>query len=734
MATARGSRTSYVLYELSLICQVYASLVYSLPMELLLQTPIKDISNIAPIYEKRLERLGIFTLQDLLFHFPRRYEDLSQVTPIASLKADQVVSVHGVIRSIANRRSWKQKRMITDAILEDDTGSISIIWFNQPYLMKSIRAGQEIAIAGKPTITEKGKLVFVSPDFELSRAQRIHTSRIIGIYPETGGVSSKWLRWKIHTFLETLQESLPEDLPSELLSRYVLMDRQEALRQIHFPESLEEAKKARQRFSFAELLKIRLRVLLEKESHKKEISIPIPFDEQFVKDLVNSFDFELTQDQRKATWEIVKDMSRSYPMQRLLEGDVGTGKTLVAFIVSALVGYRGKQAALLAPTEILASQHFSTFTQLLAPFGISVGLCTRAMNKLYDPLVEHVRDITSEQGKEKVQKGEISIIIGTHALLSSKNTKKESRGGLVFKDLALVIIDEQHRFGVDQRSQLLEVSYPRPHFLTMTATPIPRSLALTLYGSLDASRLTTFPLGERNVVTRIVAPLKRTQAYEFIRERIAQGQQLYVICPIIEESETLDSKAAREAYEELRTTIFPEFTCALLHGRMKTKEKEEVMQKFFNREVMILIATSVVEVGVDVPGASMMIIEGAQRFGLAQIHQLRGRIGRRGQVGHCLLFTNSQSEVTAARLNALTMSNDGFVLAQKDLEIRGPGQLMGTRQAGISDVAMEALGNTKLMSSITKEAVDLLRQSPDLSAYPLLAQDVAKLYGFLHME
>lgn len=687
-------------------------------------TPINRIDGISAIYQRRLQRLGIETLGDLLFHFPRRYEDLSRIVPIASLAPDELVSVHGIVRSIHNRKSWKTKRFITDAIIEDESGSIGVVWFNQPYLTKSISAGQRIALAGKASTNEKGRLSFISPDFEMVNDKHLHTSRIVSIYPETGGLSSKWLRWKIYSFLSALLSSVPEDLPRELTERYRLMARQEALWQIHFPDTLVAAKKARVRFSFAELLKIRLRVLRDKQARKRQASLPIPLDEQFIKDVIVSLGFALTQDQRKAAWDIVKDMSRSYPMQRLLEGDVGTGKTLIALLVSALVARQAKQAALLAPTEILASQHFQTFVRILAPFGLSVGLFTRSMVKQYDPTVEHTRDIPASQMKEKITKGEISIIIGTHSLLQ----------GITFHALALVVIDEQHRFGVDQRAQLLIQSPVQPHFLTMTATPIPRSLALTLYGSLDASLLKTFPQGERNIVTTVVAPRNRQDVYDDIRKRLIQGQQLYVICPIIEESEKLDTKAAQKAYEELSTAIFPEFSCALLHGRMKSKEKEEVMRRFLQKEVIILVATSVVEVGVDVPGASMMIIEGAERFGLAQIHQLRGRIGRRGQVGFCWLFTNSQAQTTAARLRALTQSNDGFILAQKDLEIRGAGQLMGTRQAGMKDIAMEALGNSKLMTSVTKEALDLLRQSPDLARWPILARDVTALYGFLHME
>lgn len=707
-------------------------------MELAITTPIKGISGIGPVHEKRLERLGILTLRDLLFYFPWRYEDLSQISPIAALTSDVAVSVQGLVRSIKNRRGWKSKRFITDVLLEDESGSIPIIWFNQPYLTKSISAGQYLAIAGKPSLDEKGHMRFISPDFEMTSSRHLHTSRIVPIYWETSGLTSKWLRWKIYTFLSALEGEIPEVLPPDISARYHLLELKKALWQVHFPDTLEQARRARARFSFQELLKIRLRVLLEKESQQNEKAISIPFSESFMKDVVKSFPFSLTQDQRKATWEIVKDVGKPCPMQRLLEGDVGTGKTLVALLVASLVAHAKKQVAFLAPTEILASQHFATFIRLLEPFNLSIGLFTRSQALQYDPAVDHVRELSPTQLKEKTKSGEISILIGTHAILSSKlkaqRSKLREELPVSFKNLALVVIDEQHRFGVEQRSQLLTRFNPRPHFLTMTATPIPRSLALTRYGSLDTSRLIIFPQGQRHIITRIIAPQKRKAAYEVIREKLRQGQQLYVICPIIEESEKIDTKAALAVWEELRTQVFPEFECALLHGRMKSKEKEAVMRQFLAKEVMVLVATSVVEVGVDVPEAGIMIIEGAERFGLAQIHQLRGRIGRRGQGGQCLLFTNSQAKATAERLKALSMSDDGFFLAQKDLEIRGPGQLMGTRQAGMSDIAMEALGNNRLLTTITKEAQRLLKESPDLSRYPGLAQQVKNLYGFLHME
>lgn len=694
-------------------------------MSINLATPMSSIPRITAPYQKRLEKVGIKTVKDLLFHFPYRYEDFTRVVNIISLLPNESVTVHGTIRKMSVRRSFKTKRFISEAVVEDETGTIKVIWFNQPYLTKTLKAGVKIALAGKPSLDERKRLQFISPEFEIFRAEFLHTSRLVPVYAETRGLSSKWLRWKIYSLMPYVIDEFQEELPEELRKRLTLLPIKDALQTIHFPPSSQSAERARLQFSFTELLKVRLRVLLERELHRKESAPIISFDEPFMQALVKSFGFSLTEDQRKAAWQIMKDIQKPYPMQRLLEGDVGTGKTLVALMVASLAARQGKQVAIMAPTEILASQHFETFTLLLAPFGIPVGIFTRGALKYYDPLVEHIRKLKTSEMREKIASGEIKIIIGTHRLIHAEQG---------FSNLALVVIDEQHRFGVEQRSHLTSTSGKRPHLLTMSATPIPRSLALTIYGNLHISFLKIFPKGERKIVTQIILPLKRANAYEFVRSSIKQGAQVYVICPVIEESEKLDTKAALEEYEKLKNKVFPEYSVGLLHGRMKSKEKEEAMKQFVERKLNILVATSVVEVGVDAAGASIMIIEGAERFGLSQIHQLRGRIGRRGQVGFCFLFTESRSRTTWARLKALTQSNDGFYLAQKDLEIRGPGELLGKRQAGISDIAMSALGQSEIVASVKREADELVKKSPDLSAWPLLRKSVQEVYKEVHLE
>ena len=704
-------------------------------MSINLTTSLKELSGIGDAYTKRLADIGLKTVKDLVYYFPHRYEDLSRVSSISQLQEGEKVTIQGIVSAMKTRRGWGRQRFITQGTVEDETGAIHASWFNQPYLTKTFTSGARVALAGKVTADKKGKLSFISPEIELSKDMMLHTSRLVPIYSETQGLSSKWLRWKIHTILLQLVPVWEEYLPDYMLRAHGFLGLKEAIQRVHFPSSIVEAKKTYERFAFSELLIMRLCVLAQKEKQRKKGAPAIPFDMPFVQALVKSLGVILTQDQRRAAWDVFKDLAKPYPMQRLLEGDVGTGKTFVALLASALVAKKGMQAVLMAPTEILAHQHFATFIKFLASFSLAVGLITRSKVRYYDPLVSHVRDIPLSVAKKKAREGELCIIIGTHRILPSL----DKDASLTFCNLALVIIDEQHRFGVAQRAILLkseeETSLPPiPHLLTMSATPIPRSLALTLYGGLDISVLREFPQGARVITTRIIPPAKQKSALEFIRKKIASGAQAYFIYPIIEESELLDAKAAQEEYERLKKDVFPEFRVGLLHGRMKAQDKESVMREFLEGDIKILVATSVVEVGIDVAHASIMVIEGAERFGLAQAHQLRGRIGRRGQVGYCFLFPSSFGEATKKRLQALKESNDGFFLAQKDLEIRGPGQLLGSKQAGIPDVAMHALQNPLLVEAACNAADELWAKNPSLSETPLLKKEVAHYGKTIHLE
>ncbi|KKP29435.1 MAG: ATP-dependent DNA helicase RecG [Parcubacteria group bacterium GW2011_GWA2_31_28] len=694
-----------------------------------LKTELKTLKGIGENYTKKLNKLGIKIIKDLLMHFPHRYDDYSRVTKIVDLKYGEMVSVHGIVSDIKMRRSFYRHQFITEVKIEDDTGEIKITWFNQPYLTNTFKKGTKISIAGKVTAV-KNKLNFISPDYELWSNTLVHTSRLVPVYPETRGLSSKWLRWRIHSFLY-LAKNITDYLPEDLKKKYSFLPICEALQNIHFPDNLKQASIARDRFVFGEFLLLQLKVLLEREAIKSKKSFALPFDKELAQKLVKSFPFKLNNDQKKAAWEILKDMQKSYPMHRLLEGDVGTGKTAIAILVSALVAKQEKQAVIMAPTEILASQHFETFLETLKDFELPIALLTRSLIKFYDPWVEEVRILKEAELKKKIESGEARIIIGTHSLIATSAKKTPS---VKFNSLALVIIDEQHRFGVEQRAKLLNEYVEAPHLLSMTATPIPRSLALTVYSNLDISILKEFPTGKRNIKSFVVPAKKRSDSYEFIREKLKQGNQAYVICPIIQESEKIDAKAAEEEYKKLKNDIFKEFGVALLHGRLKSKEKEEIMRDFLKRKYKILVATSVVEVGVDVANANIMIIEGAERFGMAQVHQLRGRIGRRGKQGYCMLFTNSGSRTTIARLKALAKLDNGFALAQKDLEIRGPGQLIGIRQSGIPDIAMNSLGNLELIKQVRAEAERILKEAKNLKKYPNLLSELNEFTEKVHLE
>lgn len=694
-----------------------------------LKTELKTLKGIGENYTKKLNKIGIKTIKDLLMHFPYRYDDYSRVAKIIDLKQGELVSVHGIVSDIKIRRSFYRHQFITDVKIADETGIISVTWFNQPYLTNTFKKGVKIAIAGKVSAS-KNKLIFISPDYELLNDNLIHTSRLVPIYPETRGLSSKWLRWRIHYFLY-LAKNITDYLPENLKKKYNFLSIFEALQNIHFPDNKEQASIARERFVFGEFLLLQLKVLLEREAIKNKKAFALPFDKEFAQKLVKSFPFKLGNDQKKAAWEILKDMQKNYPMQRLLEGDVGTGKTAVAILVSALVAKKEKQAVIMTPTEILASQHFETFYEILKSFELPIALLTKSLIKFYDPLVEEVRILKESELKNKIRSGEAKIIIGTHSLISINNKNKAN---VVFNSLAFVVVDEQHRFGVEQRARLLNEYKEVPHFLSMTATPIPRSLALTVYSNLDISILKEFPTGKRNIKSFVVPARKRPEAYEFMREKIKNGNQAYVICPIIQESEKLDTKAAEEEYKKLKNDIFKEFSVALLHGRLKSKEKEEIMQDFLKGKYKILVATSVVEVGVDVPNANVMVIEGAERFGMAQVHQLRGRIGRRGKPGFCMLFTSSGAPSTTARLKSLAKLDDGFQLAQKDLEIRGPGQLIGIRQSGIPDIAMNSLSNLELIKQVRYEAEQILKESKNLKKYPNLLLELKEFNKKVHLE
>jgi len=721
-----------------------------------LNTPIEKIPRIGPVFQKKLKKMGIKTAEDLLFHFPHRYEDFSNIKPISKIKLNEQICVSGKVLEVTTSRTWKKKLFLTEAIVTDKTGAVKVVWFNQPYLKNVLKEGDTVYLAGKAVLGEKG--VYLSnPAFEKispSKEKTIHTGRIVPVYPETEGLSSRWLRYIIYPLLKELEKTIPETLPEVIIKEHNLLPLKEALQQVHFPSSVKLAEKAKERFSFEDLFIIELAVLRERLKLNREKAPAIPINIELIKKFVNSLPFKLTDAQRKCAWQILKDMEDPQPMSRLLQGDVGSGKTLVAIIPSLNAVKAGYQTAFMAPTEILAKQHFKSISEFLKPFKIRVALLTGKEDKIVSlKLRNETIEISRRKLLERTKKGEIDILIGTHALIQEK---------VKFYKLGLAVVDEQHRFGVEQRAKLIEgqksqeKSYTVPHFLSMTATPIPRSLALTLYGDLDLSILDEMPKGRKRVVTKIVPPEEREKTYQFIKERVKKGEQAFVICPRIEgsngENDTqqtdkegftersekksawAEAKAVKEEYLRLSKEVFPDLRLAMVHGKMKPKEKEKIMKDFKSGKIDILVSTSVVEVGIDIPKATVIMIEGAERFGLAQLHQFRGRVGRSNLQSYCFLLTDSNSRRTRERLNALVKIENGFELSQKDLEIRGPGALTGVKQWGIPDIAMEGLRNLALVETVREAAKEILREDPDLKKHSVLKKELKKFQEKIHLE
>jgi len=685
-----------------------------------LDTPVSKLYKIGPVYAKNFAKLGIKTVQDLLFHFPHRYVDFSNVVPITKVEIGKTFTVQGKIIAINSVRIRRRRMVITEAIIEDESGAIKAIWFNQPYLVEQLKE-KNVSLAGK--INYDGKGVYFSNPFYETLGQNTHTARLVPIYPETYGVTSRMLRFQIKSLL-WLVKKIPDFLPREVRINQGLLELGEALGLIHFPPNRLLAKKARQRLGFDEIFLIQLHALKLRQALKAQIAKAIPFQEKLICAFVEDLPFQLTNSQRVAAWEILQDIAKPTPMNRLLNGDVGSGKTIVATITALEVAKAKGQVAFMAPTEVLAKQHFKTLKEFLSGLGFNVALLTGSEQKLLGKKTNEILQISRQRLKARIQKGEIDILVGTHALIQKD---------VDFKDLAFVIIDEQHRFGIEQRAQLVQSSTV-PHFLTMTATPIPRTLALTVYGDLDISTIKELPKGRVPIVTQVVAPPQRKKTYQFIKNQIKKGRQTFVICPLVEESEKLEVKSVAQEYQKLKERIFPGLEIAKLHGKLGSREKEKIMKNFKAGKTDILVSTSVVEVGIDVPNATVMMIEGADRFGLAQLHQFRGRVGRSTHQSYCFLFTDSRAKKTHQRLKALIKYSDGFSLSKKDLQIRGPGDLTGKRQWGIPDLAMATLNDIELVQKARVEAQGLIEKDPDFKKYPLLRDKLKKFKQKVHLE
>jgi len=556
-----------------------------------------------------------------------------------------------------------------------------------------------------------------------------HTGRIIPIYPETERLSSKWLRFVVRSLLTELSRQFEDPLPQKTIEEYDLLPFQKAIWQIHFPDSFELAQKAQERFSFESLFFLSLWALRERAKLNKETAFGIPLNLELMQKLVKSLPFKLTDAQKKAGWQILKDLEKPKPMNRLLEGDVGSGKTVVAALAALNAIKSGHQAVFMAPTEILAKQHFKTINELLADFKLDIGLLTGKEDKFISKkLRNQTIEVSRQKLLEKVKQNQIDLLIGTHALIQDQ---------VKFNNLGLVILDEQHRFGIEQRARLCQGyggQAKLPHLLSMTATPIPRTLALTIYGDLDLSLIDQLPKGRKKIITKVIQPAERNNVYGFIRKEVKKGRQVFVICPRIEESGPLETKAVVKEYAELSEKVFPDLRVAMLHGKMPGKEKERTMRDFKNKKTDVLVSTSVVEVGVDVPNATVMMIEGAERFGLAQLHQFRGRVGRARYQSYCFLLTDSPAKKTRQRLKALITCENGFELAEKDLAIRGPGDFIGTRQWGIPDSAMHSLGNAFLVEKVRKAAKEVLEEDPELKKFPALREKLKTFKEKIHLE
>ncbi|MFA6459240.1 MAG: ATP-dependent DNA helicase RecG [Candidatus Paceibacterota bacterium] len=758
--------------------------------------PVTEYFRITPVQKVALKKLGIITIKDLLYYFPVRYGDTAEARSIDTLAKGDSTVIYGKIDGLEASKGFKSKMTMATGTVEDDTGKVSCVWFNQPYIAKMYTPGMLVRIEGK--VSEKrdgGKLYFSNPKIE--RVDHLPTGvgdslfgadgeahTLYPVYPESRGISSLWLYHSIQKlFKNGILDKVPEVIPEDILTKYSLPGIKSALIWMHVPMKRDDALSARKRFSFEEIFLIQLGKHQVRKEYEHYPAFAIDSDNKHVTEFIKRFPFTATDAQNIAINAILGDMERTYPMSRLLEGDVGSGKTAVAAATAyAVVAWRpgmkkaeektdGEdgvsinsapvpktpqaiklpvstrlQIAYMCPTEILATQHFESFIQYFAYLGVQIGLITSSGCRKFPSKVNPKgwTDISRSQLLEWVANGEIPIVIGTHSLIQ-KTVK--------FKHLAYVIIDEQHRFGTAQRSALAKknlignsstqntnkVLPPAPHLLSMTATPIPRTLALTIYGDLDLTLIDQPPAGRKPILTEIVPPSGRDAVYEKARLELERGRQMYVICPRIDEPDpekemALNARSVKEEAKRLKEKVFTQYEIGILHSRMKPNEKDAVMAEFKSGKIHILCATSVVEVGVNVPNATVILIEGAERFGLAQLHQLRGRVQRSSHQAYCYAFTETTSQKSIERLTALRTAKNGFELAELDLAQRGSGQLSGAKQWGVSDVAMEALKNLKMVEAARTEAKILIDEDITLTKYPILKKAVEERKKGLHME
>ncbi len=667
-----------------------------------LQTPLDSVKGVGEKTAEQFAAAGLYTIGDLINFLPRAHEDYSEVIAISEITpGKQTVKAH--VESVSTKRV-RRGMTVTTAVLADQTGKLNAVWFNQPYRAKQLEnSGQEYYFSGDFEFSYN-RYQLTSPSAEKVSDMQVQTDRILPIYPALKGLKSQVVR-KILAELKPLVMMLPETLPKEIVTSRKLVSHSEALLGQHFPTSGSQIQESRQRLAFEELFQLLLAAQLNREQNAKLTGWQIPFEVETIRKFIQTLPFELTTAQKRAAWDILQDLEKPTPMNRLLQGDVGAGKTVVAGLVVRQAASHGYQSAVLAPTEILAGQHAETLDKLLEPFGVKVALLTGS-----------VKGKARQTLLSQLESGKIDVLIGTHALLEPH---------VVFKKLGFVAIDEQHRFGVKQRQLLLQKSKHMPHLLAMTATPIPRSLQLTVFGELDISVIAEKPKNRKPIITKIWSPVSRGKLYEVIDNEIANGRQAYVICRLIDDNPVNEAKSVAAEYKKLQNSVFGHRKIGLLHGKLKPSEKQAVMSQFADGQLDILVSTTVVEVGVDVPNATVMLIEDADQYGLAQLHQLRGRVGRSEQQSYCFLLTSSTKKPTR-RLQEIERSNDGFYLAEVDLELRGPGEIYGRAQHGELNLRIANLADTKMIEQASRAAKWFVESGQDLVDYKQLADEVEK--------
>ncbi len=724
-----------------------------------LTDPLEKHFRLTTPQKSALKRLGLITLQDMLFYFPVRYSDMSEVKMIRDLLPGDIATVYGEVSGLKTKKAFKSKIPMAEGTIDDGSGKLKVMWFNQAYIAKMLHDGQKVSLTGKVADSKYG-LTMQNPEYEKTNSLPIDVHNSLfhkdsddekqfhyPVYKETKGITSKWMYHAVHKIVaQGLTKDMPDYIPANILEKYNLPKLSTALVWIHMPKNKKNSESARKRFAFEEVFFIQLEKQRERQENSDKKSFKIEVEKKDIENFTDRFPFKMTAGQEKAIKDIFQDFKGKHPMSRLLEGDVGSGKTAVAATAAYSVinnrppkdaspeerqSFGNLQVAYMAPTEILAGQHFESFIEYFTHTGISIGLLTGSSCKKFPSKVDPSgwTTISKPQLLKWVANGEIPILIGTHSLIYKT---------VAFKHLALGIVDEQHRFGTKQRARLANKEGFAPHFLSMTATPIPRTLALTIYGDLDLTLLDQMPAGRKPIITEIVTPDKREKTYDFIKSQMAEGRQLYVICPRIDEPDpdkefALQTKSVKAEAARLKKEIFKDKNIDILHSKMTKDAKEKVMEKFSSGEVDILVATSVVEVGVNVPNATMIIIEGAERFGLAQLHQLRGRVIRSNHQAYCFVLSETKNAKSVERLKALQTAKNGFELSELDLKLRGSGDLAGMKQWGVTDLGMEAIKNLKMVEAARKEASDIVTKNK-LSKLPETEAELERRGLNIHFE